>query len=229
MRIALVFPELLGTYGDGGNARVLARRLEWREIAHEVREVSMDDVLPGADVYLLGGGEDGPQRLAVELLREGGLVERVRDGAKVFAVCAGLQILGERFAVEGDDEFPGLGLIDAVTRRGPERRVGDIVIRTGAGDEGLVVGFENHGGVTTLAPGIASLGTVARGYGNDGRVDGVRTREVWGTYAHGPVLAMNPGLADALLEDVLGRPLEPLPGVADELHLARVRATRPTA
>ncbi len=229
VRIALVFPELLGTYGDGGNARVLARRLEWRGIEHDVREVSMDDEIPTADLYLLGGGEDGPQRLAVELLREGGLVDRVRDGAKVFAVCAGLQILGERFAVEGDDEFPGLGLVGAVTRRGPERRVGEIVVRMGPGEEGLVVGFENHGGVTTLAPDVAPLGTVERGYGNDGRGDGVRTREVWGTYAHGPVLAMNPGLADALLEDVLGRPLDALPGVADELHRARVRATRPTS
>ena len=30
--IALLFPELLGTYGDGGNAVVLQKRLEWRGI-----------------------------------------------------------------------------------------------------------------------------------------------------------------------------------------------------
>ena len=30
--IALLYPELLGTYGDGGNAAVLAQRLRWRNI-----------------------------------------------------------------------------------------------------------------------------------------------------------------------------------------------------
>ena len=30
--IALLYPELLGTYGDGGNAVVLAQRLRWRGI-----------------------------------------------------------------------------------------------------------------------------------------------------------------------------------------------------
>ena len=44
--IALVFPELLGTYGDGGNALVLARRLERRGIAARVIEVGITDAIP---------------------------------------------------------------------------------------------------------------------------------------------------------------------------------------
>ena len=34
--IALIYPELLGTYGDGGNALVLARRLQRRGIENRV-------------------------------------------------------------------------------------------------------------------------------------------------------------------------------------------------
>ena len=30
--IALLYPELLGTYGDGGNATVLSQWLRWRGI-----------------------------------------------------------------------------------------------------------------------------------------------------------------------------------------------------
>ena len=33
LKIALVYPELLGTYGDGGNALVLAERARRRGIA----------------------------------------------------------------------------------------------------------------------------------------------------------------------------------------------------
>ncbi len=218
MRIALVFPELLGTYGDGGNAVVLAQRLERRGLPAEMMNVGPGEAFPDADLYLLGGGEDGPQRLAADLLIASTLAERVADGAGVFAVCAGLQLLGTSFAVEGEAIYPGLDLVPALTVRGIARSVGDAAVRV----EGrLVVGFENHGGVTHLAPGLDAFGEVVVGHGNDTQSDGFRAGRVWATYLHGPVLAQNPWLADALLASVLGHELEPLASVADDLYAAR--------
>jgi lipid II isoglutaminyl synthase (glutamine-hydrolysing) len=221
LTIALVYPELLGTYGDGGNALVLEERARRRGIDAEVVRVGIGDDVPDASLYLLGGGEDGPQRLGAELLRESSFASRVDDGGFVFAVCAGLQLLGTTFAVEGDDEFEGLGLVSAITQRGSTRSVGDLVV---ASDDAELVGFENHGGRTTLGPGVVPFGTVEIGRGNDGVVDGFRTENIWATYAHGPVLAINPWLADAILSRVLVRELEPLASVADELYAER-RAT----
>ena len=63
LKIALVYPELLGTYGDGGNALVLAERARRRGIDVEVVSVGIGEDIPEATIYLLGGGEDGPQRL----------------------------------------------------------------------------------------------------------------------------------------------------------------------
>jgi CobQ-like glutamine amidotransferase family enzyme len=98
VRIALVFPSLLGTYGDGGNASVLAQRLRWRGIDAEVLAIGVDDALPSqADLYVLGGGEDTAQTLAVSRLADGSLARAANAGASVFAVCAGFQILGETF------------------------------------------------------------------------------------------------------------------------------------
>lgn len=221
LRLAVLFPELLGTYGDAGNAAVLTSRARRRGVDAQVLDVGLGDEVPAADLYLLGGGEDGPQRLAADLLRASSLRARVADGARVFAVCAGLQLLGETFCVEGDDEYPGLGLVAMRTTRGVARSVGDLGVRVG---DRLVVGFENHGGVSALAPGVEPLGAVVRGRGNDGRVDGVRAPRLWATYAHGPALAQNPWLADEVLADLVGRELEPLATVADRLHAARVAA-----
>lgn len=220
LRIALVYPELLGTYGDGGNALVLAERARRRGIEAEILEAGIADPMPEATLYLLGGGEDGPQRLAADLLRRSGFAARVRDGAHVVAVCAGLQILGTTFAVEGDDEYEGVGLVDVTTRRGAARSVGELVVAVGAR---VLVGFENHGGVTTLGDGLAPLGRVLRGRGNDGALDGFATSNVWATYAHGPVLAMNPWFADAVLARALERELSPLTTVADRLYDERRR------
>lgn len=218
LRIALVYPELLGTYGDGGNALVLGERARRRGIEVDVLSVGIGDDMPDASLYLLGGGEDGPQRLGADLLRESSFVSRVRDGTYVLAVCAGLQILGTSFAVEGDDEFEGLGLVKAVTRRGLTRAVGELLVRR---DRDVLVGFENHGGRTELGVGVEAFGLVERGRGNDGVVDGYRTPTIWASYAHGPVLAMNPWFADEILATVLGRELEPLDSVADDLYAER--------
>jgi len=215
----MLYPELLGTYGDAGNALVLAERARRREIEARVTVVGMDDEVPDASIYLLGGGEDGPQRLACDLLARSDFVERVRTGASVLAVCAGLQILGRTFCVEGNDEYEGLGLVDLVTRRGARRSVGEVVVDVGGRP---LVGFENHGGHSVLGEGVPALGTMVRGQGNDGRVDGFRLSTLWGTYAHGPVLAMNPWLADEILASLAGTDLEPMASVADRLYAERV-------
>jgi lipid II isoglutaminyl synthase (glutamine-hydrolysing) len=221
LNIALIYPELLGTYGDGGNALVLAERARRRGFEASVEYVGIDDEVPDASIYLLGGGEDGPQRLGADLLRRSSFTSRARDGSFVVAVCAGLQVLGASFAVEGDDEYEGLSLVTAQTHRGERRSVGDLVVRV---DGHHLVGFENHGGKTTLGDGLQPLGTVERGVGNDGVVDGFRTATIWASYAHGPVLAMNPWFADEVLARVLGQELEPLETVADRLYAQRVAA-----
>src|SRR5207302_6461184 len=78
VRIALVFPSLLGTYGDGGNASVLAQRLRWRDVDAETINVGVDDAVPEqADLYVLGGGEDTAQTLAVSRLSDGVLARAV--------------------------------------------------------------------------------------------------------------------------------------------------------
>jgi CobQ-like glutamine amidotransferase family enzyme len=222
--IALVYPELLGTYGDGGNALVLARRLRQRGIEARVIEVGITDLVPRqADIYLLGGGEDSPQFTALDALRaSGALGAAVDNGAVVLAVCAGFQLIGSSL-VSGDNQpVPGLDLIDAVTTRAPQRLVGEVAVKDDALGTGWLVGFENHRGVTAIGAGAVPLGPrePERGCATDGVVSG----RVVGTYLHGPVLARNPRFADHLLEWVTG-PLAPFSDPqADLLHEERYAA-----
>lgn len=230
--IALLYPELLGTYGDGGNATVLAQRLHWRGIAAEVVDVHAGEPIPSCcQIYVMGGGEDAPQALAARELRSGSvLADAVAGGAAVLAVCAGLQVLGNRFAGEDGKVHDGLGLLDCETHRddGP-RRVGEVVATPDPSlDLPDLTGYENHGGVTTLGPGARPLGRVVVGHGNDGGdgSEGIVNGRVVGTYLHGPVLARNPALADYLLTSVLG-PLDPLDDTEVEaLRKERLHAAR---
>jgi CobQ-like glutamine amidotransferase family enzyme len=234
VRVALVFPSLLGTYGDGGNASVLAQRLRWRGIDAETVDVAVDEAVPEqADIYVLGGGEDTAQTLAVSRLADGALARAADAGKPVFAVCAGFQILGETFLDGAGNVHAGLGLIDCRTDRLPgARAVGELLGDPAIDDlAGPLTGYENHGGRTLLGPSARPLATVRAGVGNGDGVDGAVQGSVVATYCHGPALARNPALADLLLQRVTG-PLAPLEdGEENELRrerLAFVRRARAT-
>ncbi len=212
IHIVDVHPDLLGTYGDGGNAVVLAQRLRWR--GHEAlvhRAYSSKPIPEQADIYCLGGGEDGPQATsAAALAAQGTLVRAVEGGAVVLAVCAGFQIVGESFAVSDGSRVPGLGLMDVRSSRGPGKRaVGELLVEPSHMRTGLLSGYENHGGLTELGDGVTELGSVLVGVGNGDRREGAAVGRVVGTYLHGPVLARNPALADQLAAFLVG-PLAPL-------------------
>jgi hypothetical protein len=227
--IALVYPELLGTYGDGGNATILAQRLRWRGHDTELVTVSAADTVPAScDLYVIGGGEDLPQGLAASKLNASrALHKAVDNGAVVLAVCAGFQIMGERFVSPDGQASPGLGLLDCVTVPSPApRAIGEVLVEPAPEWQGrglgVLTGFENHGAVTELGPGARPVGEVRLGTGNkDGTVEGAVAGRIWATYMHGPVLARNPRLADLLLSWVVG-PLRPLEdSEPDALHAER--------
>jgi CobQ-like glutamine amidotransferase family enzyme len=213
VQIGLLLPEVLGTYGDSGNAQVLCKRLQWRGIDAEVVPVRLGEPTPSTlDLYLLGGGEDGAQALAAAHLRKyDGLRKAAANGAVVFAVCAGLQVIGTRFRGFDGVDHEGLGLLDVVTEPGERRAVAELVASSSELLKGQsLTGFENHLGVTKLGEASTPLGQVVRGTGNGDGTEGAVTNHVIGTYLHGPALARNPALADLLLTWTLGRELPPL-------------------
>jgi lipid II isoglutaminyl synthase (glutamine-hydrolysing) len=227
LRLVWVYPDLLSTYGDRGNLLVLSRRAKLRGIEVEAIEVNSDQPVPTqGDIYLLGGGEDLPQILAANRLRaDGGLARAADRGAVVFAVCAGYQVIGDRFGGVEGEPVAGLGILDISSGRGDRRGVGELVADA---DPSLSVprltGFENHQGVTRIGSAALPLSRVSLGVGNGDGTEGAYCGKVLGTYMHGPALVRNPGLADLLLRWAAGtlQPLNP----ADEDWAAQLRAER---
>ena len=65
--------------------------------------------------------------------------------------------------------------------------------------------------MTTLDAAAEALGEIVRGFGNGGAAaenagaEGIRQLSAIGTHLHGPILALNPSLADQLLEQAVHR------------------------
>jgi lipid II isoglutaminyl synthase (glutamine-hydrolysing) len=236
LRVCALYPDLMNIYADRGNLLVLARRCSWRQIGFELGSSGLGEPLdPDAhDLFYLGGGQDRDQRLCAEDLMETkreALHAAAARGAIVLGICGGYQLLGHSYAF-GDQEIPGLGLIDAHTVReeGP-RLIGNVAIEVSldgasAGRRRVLAGFENHGGRTRLGADQDPLGRVLKGHGNDGRSgqEGARRGGTIGTYLHGPLLPKNVWFADWLIARALGiggAELEPLEDELErEAHLS---------
>ena len=231
LRIGLVLPDVMGTYGDGGNALILRQRARMRGIDAEIVDITLNDAVPDSlDVYTLGGAEDYAQRLATKhLIRHPGLQRAAERGAPVLAICAAIQVLGHWYETSAGERVDGVGLLDVTTSPQPERTIGEVASTPLI--DGLtqpLTGFENHRGGTVLGADARPLAAVTKGAGNragDG-VDGAVQGSVVATYLHGCCLARNPELADYLLSRVVGElgPLD-LPEV-ELLRRERLAAPR---
>ena len=215
--IAHMFPNLLNLYGDSGCVTILADRVRRRGLPVEVVQVNEQNAesfdMAQADIVFLGGGPDREQNMASKYLLQmkDALRDYVEDGGALLAICGGYQIIGDEWLM-GDEAVPGLNILNISTRRveggSHNRLVGNIVLKSPLA-EAPVVGFENHAGRTFLGEGLEPFGRVMGGVGNgnndDDAADGVLYKNVVGTYLHGPLLAKNPEVADALIARAIER------------------------
>lgn len=222
--ILQLFPELTDVNGDAQNALVLARRADWGGLEAEVVPVLLGARPPGAPAaVVLGSSTDSvlPRVLAaLETIRPA-LAGWLADGVPVLAVGTGLELLTERVVLE-DQVLDGLGVVAGEATPLAARVADDLVVDAA---EGRLVGYENHARGLRLGAGVEPFGTVVRGVGDGQGVDGVRSGALLGTRLHGPVLAKNPALADAVLARAFGRPVTPS-GPAAEAADAAASALR---
>jgi CobQ-like glutamine amidotransferase family enzyme len=224
----------MNIYADRGNMQLLRARCEWRGIGFELAGATLGEgVDPDAhDLFYMGGGQDRDQALCANDMvatKKAALHDAAERGAVVLAVCGGYQLLGHEYEMEGE-RLPGVGLVDLRTVREPgPRLIGNCAIESDLGDGPRVIaGFENHGGRTYLGAGEQPLGRVLEGFGNNGKdgFEGVRRKNIIGTYLHGPLLPKNAWLADRVIELALGTRLDPLPddSLEDAAHQSARRA-----
>lgn len=245
LRICHLYPDLLNLYGDRGNVLCLQQRLLWRGIGSEVVPVGRGEVLKASefDLFFIGGGQDFEQTILMEDLKQQKAAElkaAAEDGKAFLCICGGYQLMGEYYKTATGDELEYLGICGLHTEAAQDgnRLIGDLVYELSGATPGAeqeaavqVVGFENHGGRTYLHEGVKPLGKVVAGFGNNGKdgTEGVHDRNIFGTYAHGPVAPKNPALADAVLLAALQRKYgcATLPPLPDEVELrAHATATR---
>jgi CobQ-like glutamine amidotransferase family enzyme len=200
-----IFPELLDLNGDAQNANVLARRARWAGLEVEVLSLAIGDQPPREtpSIIVVGSGAEStmPQVLSGLRAIERDLESWFTASVPILAVGTGWELLSISTQRDGGD-LGGLGLFPG--RSIVSTRVSDDLVVDS--DFGRLVGFESHGRDYVLERAAHALGVVAYGRGNGGgsQREGIRVGASIGTHLHGPILAKNPALADALLRSSFG-------------------------
>lgn len=232
--ITHLYPNELNIYGDRGNIITLTKRLEWRGFKPVVEEVHVGRSydFSKSDIVFGGGGQDKGQELVADDLqnRASDLQQAAANQVVMLGICGTYQLFGHWFKTLEGKHIPGIGLLNIETVGSKQRMIGNVVIDTPFGE---LIGFENHSGQTKLRANQEALGKVVQGFGNDGKSgqEGAISRNVFGTYLHGPILPKNPEFADELISRALRRhspnaKLEPLNDTLEH-QAAKVAKRRP--
>jgi CobQ-like glutamine amidotransferase family enzyme len=203
INILQLYPRDMNIYGDWGNVLTIKRRLEWHGYTPILTEYNQGDAFPEhVDIVVGGGGQDSGQTVIQDdLLKIGPKLHELANGDTPMLVICGLyQLFGKFFKTLDGNLIQGISLLDIETHGGTERLIGNII--TKSHEFGEIIGYENHSGQTFLGKGMKPLGQVQKGAGNNGQdaTEGVRYRNIVGSYMHGSLLPKNPAIADFLIE-----------------------------
>lgn len=217
-----LYPREMNLYGDHGNVLTLKKRCQWRNINVEIINYEAGQTFPShPDIIFGGGGQDSGQIKIIDDLQKIApkLKALIDAGTPTLTICGLYQLFGHFFRTQNDDRLPGIGIFDIETVAGPQRLIGNTIIKSSK--FGQIVGYENHSGLTTLKSNAKPFGTVVLGAGNNGKdqTEGAIYKNAIGTYLHGPLLPKNPKIADYFIKVALERKYAPqiLPKLDDKL------------
>ena len=204
--IVQLYSHDMNIYGDWGNVLVLKRRLEWHGYEPEIIAYNPGDTFPDtADIVIGGGGQDsGQDTIQADLLSISPKLKALaQKGTPMLFICGLYQLFGKFFKTQDGHIIQGIGLLDIETHAGPERLIGNTIVKSS--QFGELIGYENHSGQTFLGKDVSPLGQIVRGAGNNGQdgTEGARYKNVIGSYLHGSLLPKNPQLAEFLIEQAV--------------------------
>lgn len=210
LRICHLYPDVLNQSGDAGNISCMKLRLEMRgiDVSLVKMPIGTKDSLLDFDLVFIGGGQQLGQQALLDDLRRGRAEDirtAVEAGVVFLTIGGGMEMLGRYTEDTAGQRSVFVDAVDMYTVERSDRITGNYMFSCEG--VGSVVAFENHSGRTYLGSGVKPLGIVEAGSGNNGEdgTEGLRYKNVFGSYGHGPLLPKNPELCDLILKTALER------------------------
>ena len=201
-RILHMYKDLMNLYGDWANADILARTLKacGHSATIESKSVGDDVSFEGYDIMYIGSGTERSQRACMQDLErhKEKLTEQVEAGLFVLATGNSHELFGLAVMTKDKERYNALGILDFETEQESTRVTGDCIYSASFLSQRLI-GFINragsvqHGSNSVERPFTAEFEPSA-GLCDNSHFEGIRYKNLLGTYLTGPILVRNPYL-----------------------------------
>jgi CobQ-like glutamine amidotransferase family enzyme len=197
--ILYLYPQTLRLNGESGNVRALDVRASEMGLSVKTTFVEVGQTLPTKrpNLIFIGSGTLAGTKLAAEDLKTKSNVihQWVTQGAKVLAVGSGFDLVSQGLVLLDGTFIDGLGLTNTTHTISNEHLAGEVTLT------GDLAGFINSNRLISRGTGSFEIGEVLSSDMANlvGYVDGYRDGKVMASNLQGPLLPMNPALADELI------------------------------
>jgi CobQ-like glutamine amidotransferase family enzyme len=208
-----LFPKQLGLNGETGNLDCLVQRLSWAGIESETVSFDGSTNLPDRiDAVFVGSGTLAGAIEALEGIRpfSNEITNLAGSGVPFLALGLGWEILGRSITLTDGTLIQGVGIIPSSSKRTNQRASEECF---GFDDSGnLTTGYANHSSEIELLEDAEPLINLEAGYGNSSITnakrrsdEGLVSSSLMAARMNGPLLPLNPHLADRFLDLVATR------------------------
>ena len=207
VRICALFPDRMNLYGEGGNLKILCRRLEEMGCLCRVDCYEGEEPAPNwmdYDLLYLGSGTEEAQQAALKLLfdQSEALADYVESGRMFLVTGNGTELLGHSLTTRTGEVLSGLGLADFQVEQTDRRLLGDVVGRYVGEEMPQIVGFINCCGIIKgrVETPFAEL-SFGKEWSNDGirAAEGYQKKRLIATRMIGPLLVRNPQFLEQIV------------------------------
>jgi CobQ-like glutamine amidotransferase family enzyme len=213
VRFLHLFPNQLGLNGERGNLDCLVQRLGWAGVDSEVEVFDGSSNLPERiDAVFIGSGTLAGATTALEALAPSAskILSLSESGVPFLALGLGWEILGKSITLTDGAVIPGVGVFPSRSIRTIERASAECF---GFDDSGtLTTGYANHSANLELLEDASPLVKLSAGYGNSSILEakqrpdeGLLSSNLMAARLNGPILPLNPHLADRFLTGLAKR------------------------
>jgi CobQ-like glutamine amidotransferase family enzyme len=207
VRFLHLFPAQLSLNGETGNLDALVARLKWSGIESTVEEFDASgSIASSIDAVFIGSGTLAGALEALELIegQASKLRELAADGVPFLALGLGWEILGESIELLDGRTVAGVGIFPSRSQRVAIRASSESYGYDQSGN--LTTGYANHSSEIELLNTAQPLISLQSGFGNSSSKsakevpgEGLLDENLMAARLNGPLLPMNPHLADQFL------------------------------
>ena len=204
IKIAHLYYDIMNLYGENGNVKYLAHKLEEQNFKVDIHFLTIDDRIDfnKYDIFYIGtGNEESITYVLEDLQKYKQDIKQAINNNKYFILTGNALELFAKKIIKNKKRLKSINVLDYIVTYEDFRIVGEQYYESPLIEQ-KIIGFQNRS--STIFYEKESLFKVIKGtgYNPKAKTEGITKKNVFATYLLGPFLVRNPYFTDYLVQKI---------------------------